>query len=251
MILKIHKSAVFKAVLVLGTVLSLTACDIPEDGRPVYDSRVVEQKLDPCREAQQLVHLPITDFELGIASTWWLSGDGTGTITPMPGREPEATLMEEGRCGISKYALKITSTGTEIYGGGMGFNFQSPVDASEYDGIALWARRGENSKSGLFVGVSDPNTDEYNGARYSETGVPACLEEAEDDAQKCDRFGVGIGMETEWRFIKLPFTDFRQRGYGMEVQSLDITRLYGLNIGFETGDFEIWLDDISFYKEGG
>lgn len=236
-------------MLPILTVLSLCSCNIPRDDRPAYSSTAQSERIDACREYQTYNHLLIEDFELGIAPTWWLSSDGTGQVLPMPGREPEATLIEGGRCGISKYALRITATGTEIYGGAMGVTFSpAAIDASQYDGISFWGRRGMDSKKVLYFSVSDPFTDEYNSAKQSLKGIPSCLEETDNDNKKCDRYGLGVGLETEWRFFKVPFAEFSQRGYGKKTPELNISQIYGLNIGFETGDWEIWLDDISFYK---
>ncbi|MBN2343670.1 MAG: hypothetical protein JXX29_18935 [Deltaproteobacteria bacterium] len=242
------KSSIF---ILTGIAFLASACNISTGDRDKIDDTQQIEMIDPCRESQALTHKELEDFELGIASTWWLSTDGTGTVDPMPGREPEATLIEGGRCGVSKYALNIRTEGTTIFGGAMGLNFMFPTDASEYDGIAFWGRvEPESNQRVIFFGVSETNTDEWSSQRYSEDDTPSCLEVTDDDSQKCDRFGIAVGLGEEWRFIKLPFSKFAQRGYGQVVpEGMDTTNLFGLNIGFGAGDFNFWIDDISFYKE--
>jgi hypothetical protein len=142
----------------------------------------------------------------------------------------------------------------KIYGGGVGTNFfPTPMDVSAWDGISFWGRRGdvpgrELGKT-LFFAVSDKYTDAYNGRVLFEDRQPFCHETTEDMSFRCDRFGVGVGLETDWRHYMIPFDRMRQRGYGRIAPELDLTAIIGLNIAFETGDWEFWLDDVAFYRE--
>ncbi len=172
-----------------------------------------------------------------------------------PGREPASTELTSGRCGISRYALEVKAENLQIYGGALGLNFyMDPHDQSDWDGIALWARREPDTQDhrygkSLFVGVSEKYTDEYNGKLLFDDGEPYCLEVTDDDKEKCDRFGAGIGLGTEWQFFKIPFDELKQRGYGRPAPKLDVSGILGLNIGFEAGDWNFWVDDVGFYRE--
>jgi hypothetical protein len=174
-----------------------------------------------------------------------------------PGREPASTELTSGRCGVSRYALRMVTDNLQIYGGALGLNFYlDPHDESDWDGISLWARREPDTKDhtygkSLFFGVSDKYTDESNGKLLFENGEPYCLEVTDDDTQKCDRFGAGIGIDTEWRFFKIPFSELKQRGYGRPAPELDVGAILGLNIGFEAGDWDFWIDDVGFYRDNG
>ena len=171
-------------------------------------------------------------------------------VSHYPGREPAATELEEGRCGTSRYALRVVSENLKIYGGALGLNFwMDPHDVREWDGLSFWARTEEGKGQSLFVGVSEKYTDENNGKILFDDGEPFCLEVTDDDSEKCDRFGVGVGLGTEWRFFTIPFSEMKQRGYGMVAPELDVTAILGLNMGFETGDWDFWIDDVAFYRE--
>ncbi len=237
------------------TLIGFSALSCVEDnGRETIDTDTEQaapiEVIDPCRAEQDVEFSPIENFEYGIATQWWVSTDGTGTVNHMVGREPSAEELETGRCGYSKYALHIVAEGLEIFGGAFGLNFYlDPHDMSEWDGISMWNKRTENSGRSLFFGVSDKYTDEYNGKLLFEDNTPYCLEITDDESLKCDRFGAGVGMDTKWRFVKIPFSEMRQRGYGMPAPELDVSAILGFNIGFESGDWDFWIDDVAFYRE--
>ena len=242
------------ALTFLAALLLTSAC-VEHTGRPTStpedsDGSTATSTKDPCRIARDLEYFPIQDFEFGIATQWWVSTDETGEINHMAGREPSAEALPDGRCGISRYALHIEAEGLKTYGGALGFNYYlDPHDITEWDGISLWARRGDNSGKSLFVALSDKYTDEVNGKLLFEDGKPYCLETTDDDRLKCDRFGIGIGLDTEWRLFKVPFSVLKQRGYGVIAPELDISGILGLSIGFESGDWNFWIDDVAFYRE--
>jgi hypothetical protein len=71
------------------------------------------------------------------------------------------------------------------------------------------------------------------------------------DARKCDPFGFGVLLTPDWRFIKLPFANARQKGFGVPspLGTLDTSALLGLQLGVSAGDLDVWIDDIAFYRE--
>lgn len=247
-----HRRTPFSVLLysVLSAILlTAVACQVEDADRSesAFGEPFVLE--DECRTTDDYEFRSIEDFELGIGRLWWVSSDNSGEIYPLPGREPEAVPIEGGLCGTSRYALHLKASGLNIYGGGLGINFfPSAVDASRWDGISFWARRGAESSRTLFVALSEKHTDEENGQTLQDDGHSYCRELPEDETEKCDRFGTGVGLGTQWRFFTLPFEQMKQRGFGTEAPFLDLENLIGLNISFETGDWDIWIDEVSFYR---
>jgi hypothetical protein len=250
------------ALIALGSA-SIKACGVGEGERPALAFAGASALTDPCRSVGDVELKSIEHFELGIGRLWWVSSDGTGQMERTPsehereeerwlysGREPPASEIAGGRCGVSRYALNIKATGMEIFGGAFGKNFfPETFDASDWDGVAFWGRRGEDSGSTLFFAISEKHTDQNDGSRLFEDREPFCEENPVDPLMKCDRFGVGVGLEKEWQFFKVPFSRMRQRGFGIQAPEMDLSALIGVNISFEIGDWDIWMDDVAFYRE--
>ncbi len=103
------------------------------------------------------------------------------------------------------------------------------------------------------VFATDPATGEriLQYPAYS-TNVPAktCYD-VNVDAMKCDRFGAGIGLEPEWRFIKIPFDSMRQRGYGVKSPAGRVLKeeLLGFGVYMDVGTWDFWIDQVAFYKD--
>ncbi len=224
-------------------------CVTGVDQREELDTGGPTEIIDPCRSLTDYEFEPVEDFELGIGRTFWVSSDGTGEMVPIPGREPEASAIDGGRCGISAMALRMTARDMAIYGGAFGISFYPDGrDVSAFDGISFWVKTAPGVGNTLMLSVSEQHTDEYNGGRIRD-GEPFCLENTTDESEKCDRFSAGVGMGTEWRFVAVPFSAMQQRGYGKPAPFLDTAPLLGFQLGFETGDWDFWIDDIAFYRE--
>jgi hypothetical protein len=71
------------------------------------------------------------------------------------------------------------------------------------------------------------------------------------DSQKCDRFGAGIGLEKQWRFVKIPFSAMRQRGYGLKSPAgrLLVEQLLGFGIYMDIGNWDFWIEKVAFYTD--
>jgi hypothetical protein len=124
-------------------------------------------------------------------------------------------------------------------------------DASNWDGIALWVRLGEQrSNRGILVSAKDRYT--ARAPVMPEGGVDYCrTDEGAADAEKCDPFGRAVLLEQEWRFVKLPFSLLQQKGFGVPSpkRSIDSAQLVGFEIVFSAGDWDVWVDDLAFYRE--
>jgi hypothetical protein len=211
---------------------------------------------DPCTAADGFEFQSIEDFEKGRAVTWW-SNDDQGPqakMSPAPGtKSPAAEQVVGGRCGTSRWAMHVTATDLEIWGGSLGYYFFSgPTDTTAWDGISFWVRRGSNpSGRSMLVSVDDRYTDESHGQQQSGLDQPYCLEETLDLPKKCDRFTAAVGIEEQWQFRAIPFAKMQQRGFGKPSPGLDRKALLGLEFSLSTGDWDVWIDDVAFYRAPG
>jgi hypothetical protein len=206
------------------------------------------------------------DFEKGRAQNWYASNDkaaGSWMIpkdqassykaSPIPDDGDAAT--PPGRCGESQQAIWVQATGLGNFGA-IGINFfPDPVDASGYDGISFWARRDEtvtppeaapqgNTGRTANVMVIDQFTTQEGQDSF-------CKFEAASDSEKCDPFGAGIGLGTEWRFFAIRFDAMRQRGFGKPSPRLDTQALIGVKLEIGPGNWSLWFDDFAFFREPG
>jgi hypothetical protein len=189
-------------------------------------------------------------------------------------------------------AARFTDWGAQIY-----YSFSPARDASEFDGVSFWVRRGQGGSGVQPVGQSlfivfddkftkenqtkyeievDPETGDYvmiedpitkllvpkpvldaNGdpvpvypAYSTEVQASNCYD-VNVDAMKCDRFGAGVGLEPEWRFVKIPFDSMRQRGYGVKSPAGRLLKeeLLAFGIYMDIGNWDFWIDQIAFYKD--
>jgi len=253
-------------LLSLAAALAGTACGGTQAPRPAPDAG--EAQIDPCAASDGYLFSSIEDFEKGRAVNWWANDDESpgGSMAPAPGSQsPPASEIFGGRCGTSQYGLHLTARKLTIWGGSVGvYFFSGPTDATAWDGISFWARRGLpdadstwgapdaslQALSGrtLFVAVDDRYTDEVHGAPLFPDRSPFCFEEPQELSDKCDRFVAAVGLTAEWRFLAIPFAKMQQRGFGRQAPELDLTALLGLEFDLSTGDWDVWIDDVAFYR---
>jgi hypothetical protein len=240
------------AALLVGLPL-LVGCGGEDDSeRPAASqgAHATAAATDRCAAADGYELEPIIDFENAHTANFWFSTDGTETeIEPEPQNNPPPAELDTPRCGTSHYALHILARGLSKYGGafGMSYDYNSPKDASDWDGIALWVRRAPSTGLSLFVGVNEKHTDEQGS--MAAFGEAFCLNDAPAEQDKCDRFGAGVALDEDWHFVALRFDQMHQRGFGVVAPYLDVAAIQGLNIGFEIGDWEFWVDDLAYFRE--
>jgi hypothetical protein len=193
-------------------------------------------------------------------------GTSDGGHRPVAVEIPDGRLCGDGTASGSTRALHIQGQRLAGWGGGLEVKFaDNPpyFDASTWDGLSFWVRRGPGTESPfwdgytpeslgrtLFVGVADWHTD---GKTTSDpvTGatVPVyCDAMTTVDAEKCDRFGAGIGLGEEWRFFAIPFASMHQQGFGMPAECLYTADIRGVKFDWGPGDWDIWIDDVAFYR---
>lgn len=222
-----------------------------------------------CQEPVNPDVLPFTDPQVG-SSLW--------------GRE----IDKGGRCSAPGYALHFQATNIAMcygmngrlgWGAGIDVKFLTPAaiddgaggaggtgngaggvgedephppgsngyDASGWDGIGFWVRKGNpGTKASFIATISDPGTTP------PAPGQPGCTEEeTAADAKKCDAFGVAVTVTDEWTYVPARFSAMRQKGFGRPspLGRLDSGNIVKLQFLFSAGDWDIWIDDVAFFRE--
>jgi endoglucanase len=138
------------------------------------------------------------------------------------------------------YAARITGTlaGSERAYAGFGINFvdpKGPFDASAFDGIAFFARRGADSPANVRLKVPDGNTDP-DGKTCSE-----CFND----------FGADLELQTQWQQFTFRFDELGQMpGWGApRPGSIDSKRVFGVQwqVAAAGTSYELWIDDVVFF----
>lgn len=165
---------------------------------------------------------------------------------------------DDSHCGSGNVAYHLLARNQDIWGPQFGVKFENndmhlpPFDVSAWEGIGFWLRKGSdhpevpNPGTVLFVSLADQHT-------VGSTTNTECNESANVDAEKCDPYGVAVGLEDQWRYVRVPFAKMQQRGYGVHVPYLDLTQISQIKFAMDIGDaangnWNIWLDDVSLYR---
>jgi hypothetical protein len=186
-------------------------------------------------------------------------------------RIPEGT-----RCGEIQSALHFEATnmgtcygpkGRPGWGGSIEIKLLE-FDASDYDGISFWVRKG-NKKTGpsLLLSVVDSETlgtdtgikgVDHCGCLPPKTpgATPACSADPDKtfdsfpDSLKCDPFGAAVTLTDAWSFVPVYFSNLHQKGFGKSVPSGQVDRslLRRLQFLVNAGDWDFWLDDIALFR---
>jgi hypothetical protein len=184
------------------------------------------------------------------------------------------TMIEgNGRCGSSSRALHFIgqnlavciNPATKRQGWGatlqVTFNWTpsgqagTPYDARAWDGVSFWIRRGAGpTGNALLAAVQDvftaapPAPKGDGGVVYP---MYCSVLPGDSDSKKCDPFGAAVLMTDAWHFVKLPFSQLQQKGFGVPAPTgrIDPAVLLGLQFGFSAGSWDLWLDDVAFYRE--
>jgi hypothetical protein len=178
-----------------------------------------------------------------------------------PSGSVAVTQIPDTRCGVSNYAFHLAATNlaacydptTRKQGWGATLQLSFAFDGSTWNGVSLWVRRGSiSSTSAFFATIQDRYTVMAAGCRADPTQEPADPNNPPlPDAEKCDPFGLAVGLTDDWRLVKIPFADTLQKGFGVPspIGALDPPSIQGLQLVFSPGDWDVWIDDIAFYRE--
>ena len=187
-------------------------------------------------------------------------------------RVPEPTE----RCGAATNALHFKATNLGMckgtngrlgWGGGYEIDFASDragnmkasIDASGYDGVSFWIKRGTGKSGGAiivlvvdsFAAGSVDQIDPANGEVIScKATDPETRPMPEPDNQKCDPFNAAVSITDDWTFVPLRFADLRQKGFGAYApEGLNLTELLRLQFLVNAGDWDFWIDDLAFFND--
>src|SRR5690606_33685290 len=71
----------------------------------------------------------------------------------------------------------------------------------------------------------------------------------EADERCGDGYGYPLIFTTDWQFYKVPFSEMRQFGHGKVAPEFDLTTIADIAFVTAKGWVDIYLDDMSFYRE--
>jgi len=161
--------------------------------------------------------------------------EGT-TIDPAGGGQFN---MTPGGANGSQFALRMNGqlgSASVVYAA-MGMNFvdpKGPYDASKYQGISFFAKKGPSSTSKLRIKIPDKNTDPDGGV------CGACAND----------FGMQLTLTEEWQRFIVPFSALRQEsGWGNpRPRALESEAVFAVQfqVNEKGRPFDVWLDDLAF-----
>ncbi|HEY3592486.1 MAG TPA: hypothetical protein VGL13_01375 [Polyangiaceae bacterium] len=135
------------------------------------------------------------------------------------------------------------------------------IDASEWDGIVLWARKAQGSQSTVRLTLGDFNDDDSNQAcqcnnlRPIDPTLPIgpgnpliSATDQNDTSNGCDKFGLFATFDGTWRPYFFPFDQMQQGGWGKPQLGILTSNLFSLSISYGRGAWDFWIDDVSFYR---
>jgi endoglucanase len=176
----------------------------------------------------------------GRAGYWYTFMDKVGSsITPKPEGQGGKFAMTQGGANRSQYAVNVkgkVGSGEIVYAG-VGVNFvdpKGPYDASKFEGISFWAKRGPGSTGKVRLKVPDASTDP-DGKICS-----ACFND----------FGKDLSLTEEWTKYTVAFADMRQLGgWGAPRPAhIDPHKVYGVQwqVNQPGATFDVSFDDLEF-----
>ena len=176
----------------------------------------------------------------GRGGYWYTFTEGNGTtVVPEAGEAGGTFAMTAGGANGSKYAANAKGrvTSGQIVFGALGMNFVDPMavyDASQYKGIAFWAKKGPGSYGKVRLKVPDVSTHKAGGV---------CTECFND-------FGADIELTESWQHFVFPWRKLKQLpDWGTpRPHAIKPAKLFGIQwqVNKPGADFDIWIDDVEF-----
>lgn len=115
------------------------------------------------------------------------------------------------------------------------------LNASAWEGIVFWGRVGPGSQVTVKVRTADKATDDKGCICNPNTNQ-------NDASDGCDKWGRFVTLDQTFRAYMVPFTDLQQGGWGAASPGLDTSDLFSIAIEYGRGAWDLWLDDIGFYR---
>jgi endoglucanase len=176
----------------------------------------------------------------GRGGYWYTFADEVGTtVVPEAGAKGGTFTMSPGGVNGSKYAANVRGQvghGQVVFGA-MGVNLvdpKNPYDASQYKGVAFWAKKGPGSYGKVRFKVPDISTDGDGGI---------CTDCFND-------FGAEITLSESWQHFVFTWRKLRQLpDWGApKPKAIKPDKLFGLQwqINKPGAVIDMWVDDVEF-----
>ncbi len=100
----------------------------------------------------------------------------------------------------------------------------------------------------------DPDFDDTQCKPYEFSGKQAAYycygtEPPPDESERCDDgFVASIHLTTDWQIFVIPFSEFRQVGFGKPAPFMDLRSIYEVTFEFPVGFVDVYVDNVSFYR---
>jgi len=238
-------SATLAALAACAAVLSVAAGACVPFGTKPPDSRV--GALKECGPDGLIDDMEDNNTQISVIGDrggyWYTYVDKDGsTVWPVEGDKGGTFTMVEPGHG-SKFAANFKGklAGKSTVYAAMGLNFEDPkgpYDASAYQGITFFAKRGSGNSGKLWVKMPDGNTDPEGGI------CSACFND----------YGAEVDVGDTWKRIVIPFIDLRQEGdWGSPRKPhVDRKRLFAIHFEAKTpgADYDFLIDDLAFICKG-
>ncbi len=240
-----------KALVILGAVALASGCTprkSPKGKNALVDdgSGVVTAGGKSCKVAEMIEDGENNDNQVIVAGgrngyLYTFVDQAGSTVTPQAGDQGGTFTMTGGGANGSGFAAHMTgttATAPTVFVG-VGFNFLDPktqYDASKFDGLGFFARRGPEGAKRVRLKLPDAGTDPDGGT----------CEECFND------FGFDINLKEEWTQYFIPFSAMKQMsGWGKpHPAAVQPSKVYAVQ--FQVGDkgttFDMWFDELSFIK---
>lgn len=201
-----------------------------DEGAPCGPEAMIEDAEDANNQVM------VQDGRSGYIYTF-IDPEGT-TVTPKAGSDGGVFETTAGGVNGSKNALRMSGTvanGQIVYAG-MGMNLTDPkdtYDATRYQGVSFYAKRGPGTTRKVRFKVPDANTDPDGGQ------CTACYND----------FGLEIKLSEEWQQFTIPFDKLKQEpGWGSpRPSSVAADKIFAVQFQVkEPGAFDVWVDDVAF-----
>ncbi|HEX7671801.1 MAG TPA: hypothetical protein VF395_19540 [Polyangiaceae bacterium] len=180
----------------------------------------------------------------GRVGAWYTYNDTTGTQVPPAGQMGfDMTALNPPR-GTSTYGATTSGSGFTTWGAGIGFDLNNdgtakqPYDASAYKGVTFWAKAGAGGIKNIRLNVQDAQTAPEGGI-CDKTATKGCN----------DHRGTAVLLTEDWKQFTFAFDAMKVVGFGQVFPTFQTNKLFAIQFqASQNVKFDIWLDDIAFYK---
>jgi hypothetical protein len=167
---------------------------------------------------------------------WYANNDGTGTQVPKADPSGASfTLDAPGSPSSVKHAMHTAGSGFTSWGAFVSTNLNvqtnllCPYDVSSFSGIRFNAKGAGALRVELGTRVTTPVAD---GGQCA--------------AEQCSDYGLDVTLSSDWSQVNIPFADVELPTWASPApwQPTDVVRL---SFWVVQGDFDFWIDDVTFY----